>query len=356
MPGGTRPTAHAGAWHYIDNAGRMQGPFATECMASWTREGWFPGTTTVFSSGDLAAQRAGRPITAVPELWAAAGHAVHAEAGLNAASAGDSCAKEEALAEDLSTLSLDEGQGTATCGKKRVPAAVANKINALKGAQAGQRAWQSFQSKHSQGAGGSGTAVLDPTRAPVSFTLSGERGKASRSPTDARRSTSAAAAAGEKPQNARPDARRDGGEHCDHDGVLQCRKRLLFAVVDTNTWIDEALVLSSKRTEMTQEGAEGKDAMSQVSTSRESVRINKDAFLQGLATTEVKIVVPSQVVRELDGTLGSCRALAVCVRSDAVCVRTYACAACVQRHETLSQGRALMQRGARRGGLSATQI
>ena len=136
-----------------------------------------------------------------------------------------------------------------------------------------------------------------PHRPPVSFKLlGGERCKASRNPDVLQRESSRpnkhlSAAAGAlhavSTDQARPDAPFDGADQ----DVLVCKKRLLFAVVDTNTWIDEALHLCSQRTER-----EGKEEVR-----KDVVGISKDAFLQGLATTEVKIVVPSQVVRELDG-------------------------------------------------------
>ena len=130
---------------------------------------------------------------------------------------------------------------------------------------------------------------------PVSFKLlGGERCKASRNPDVLQRESSRPnkhlfAPAGAKnavsTDQARPDAPFDGADQ----DVLVCKKRLLFAVVDTSTWIDEALHLCSERTVR-----EGREEASVVG-------ICKDAFLQCFATTEVKIVVPSQVVRELDG-------------------------------------------------------
>ena len=307
------PTA---SWHYMDNAGQLQGPFSTECMLSWAHQGWFPHTTLVFADAD--GQGGGWRIDEVKELWGRQQQEVPAKvlAGNSdikttvlkeIQTLDNSCCDqaqqknareadgEEMLLENLSALSLD---GTTRRGNKRVPARA--KSNTLTRAQAGKEAWQNFQKRQSSGGGegeGGGEMAHQPHRPPVSFKLlGGERCKASRNPDVLQRESSRpnkhlSAAAGAlhavSTDQARPDAPFDGADQ----DVLVCKKRLLFAVVDTNTWIDEALHLCSQRTER-----EGKEEVR-----KDVVGISKDAFLQGLATTEVKIVVPSQVVRELDG-------------------------------------------------------
>jgi rRNA maturation endonuclease Nob1 len=292
------PTA---SWHYMDNAGQLQGPFSTECMLSWAHQGWFPHTTLVFAEADE--QGAGRRIDAVPELWppqqevpskVLAGNSDIMTTVLKEIQTwGNSCNPREAdgeemLLENLSALSLD---GTTRRGNKRVPARA--KSNTLTRAQAGKEAWQNFQKTHSSGGGEGevGEMAHQPHRPPVSFKiLGGERCKASRSPDVLPRESSRpnkhlSAASGAKNAVSTDQAPFHGAD----PDVLVCKKRLLYAIVDTNTWIDEALHLCSKSP-----GREGKEEVSMVG-------ISKDAFLQGLATTEVKIVVPSQVVRELDG-------------------------------------------------------
>jgi len=88
-------------------------------------------------------------------------------------------------------------------------------------------------------------------------------------------------------------------------------KRLLYAVIDTNTWIDEAyrLTMKAPTTPANQHHHENKENDKERDCVEQKVDgegehawvINPSAFLQGLVITEVKIVLPSQVVHELDG-------------------------------------------------------
>jgi hypothetical protein len=88
-------------------------------------------------------------------------------------------------------------------------------------------------------------------------------------------------------------------------------KRLLYAVIDTNTWIDEAyrLTMKAPTTPANQHHHENKENNKERDCVEQKVDgegehawvINPSAFLQGLVITEVKIVLPSQVVHELDG-------------------------------------------------------
>ena len=93
--------------------------------------------------------------------------------------------------------------------------------------------------------------------------------------------------------------------------VKMLNKRLLYAVIDTNTWIDEAyrLTMKAPTTPANQHHHENKENNKERDCVEQKVDgegehawvINPSAFLQGLVTTEVKIVLPSQVVHELDG-------------------------------------------------------
>ena len=72
---------------------------------------------------------------------------------------------------------------------------------------------------------------------------------------------------------------------------------MLYAIVDTNTWLQTALHLTIKNPNATHRLHHHSPGQEE----EEEWVINPAAFLQGLATTEVKIVLPAQVVRELDG-------------------------------------------------------
>ena len=62
-----------------------------------------------------------------------------------------------------------------------------------------------------------------------------------------------------------------------------------YLVVDTNAWIDEAFNLTVRRSNYDNEKG------------TTDFELNESIFFQGLATTDVKFVLPDQVIHELDG-------------------------------------------------------
>lgn len=289
-------------WQYVDTAGQVQGPFTTNIMTAWASAGWFHEGTLVFE-GDSDTSR---PIFSIAELWegkAALQETLHAKQTTTECCGADDSDLAEGLTGALSQMNLGRSAHTivkppTTTKVKTTKTVLENKVNpyesklnALRGAQAGQVAWQTFQKASNHGGSEEIKGVADTVgekmrRAPVSFKLGlvggkdkkkkekGEKEKnapTSASPTDTAVSTTAAA------------------EGRTETNAPVCKKRQLFAVVDTNTWIDEAFYLTTRK------------PASQQQQQQEKSDINREAFLQGLETTDVKIVLPSQVVRELDG-------------------------------------------------------
>ena len=265
------------SWSYVDPSGTSQGPFDTATMRAWVEAGYFPADLMVVENGGEP-----RGLQSIQELSGSSRPSQEDAVAVPEKSEGSSV-----IDELFAGLSLgEEAKKKKGAGRKKGSS------------EAGRVAWQAFSTKQQGGAtqssergtsggggekgeegqgqgggrtaNGAGTGLVErpenAARIPLSFKLSkgGSKGlrKGGKTKHRAAATTVTTASVSVVPATTEEPCRRR-------------RRRLLYAVVDTSTWIDEAFRLTS-----------GPDQC---------------GFLQGLATTEVKIVLPSQVVRELDG-------------------------------------------------------
>ena len=293
-----------GSWCYRDLQRKQQGPFPTSQMQLWWKNGYFPPNTVVFPEGTTEVE-AGNPISSVGIICG------NADA--------ENQDEDTSISSLLKGLSIEDGKSAANTNIKFREKGKKSRGKTAK-TEAGRVAWQAFQSKQmkqptrveAKKEGQEVTMVsstsetsafanrvpptdnIVSTKIPLSFKLRSKpkKSKQPRAPAKAASSdgSNPSEGSGSSASVARPPAPPAPLNQRTQNQPRHSRRHQRYLVVDTSSWIDEAFNLTTRRTH--REGNEDKSS---------EFELNKKAFFQGLATTDVKIVLPDQVIRELDG-------------------------------------------------------
>ncbi len=313
------------SWQYVDMSGQLQGPFTSSMMRAWHVAGCFPKGFEVSPIGEDK----WRPIETVREICfdnevnVSAVSAVPAKGG-----------EDQAIAIDdlFAGLSLEAKKSSSSSSSSKTKKSTKKSTNQDAASEAGRQAWHSFQSKQrpkprscetsgtekdeSDEANGPGANTRVPLSFKLAATTGGNRSRSGRKKQHATSHGVASAAAlssvactastanGSLPSSAAnaPEASSSSLPSSSSLTTPRRRKRLLYAVVDTSSWIDEAFNLSlPAKNHRPHRHQQQRQRLQGGPSERQQPAIDERAFLQGLATTEVKIVLPVQVVRELDG-------------------------------------------------------